>query len=564
MFTRHRLHKPSWDNKGAGLLRAAGKGASREEWLSEAIEELKGREEASRIGVWLELPFGTTAREDSLVFHGQVWDREMPGVPKEWTSLSPAAPLPSEALNSGKSIECGFGGQEFGPDLGPLLELQRAFWVPVMKRRILCGLVLVGTREKLKPLPRGAAERVAAELGTLLELEEERRLARERQADLGLVQELEALHAAGESAGSVFTRLAESCTKQSAKCGAGAVFALIGERHGGLLETTPNAAGEQERLVVLGQSGDRAWAHSVKQGPLENLWRQAVETGRVVGGDAGRLPLAKEISRIVAIPLRGKKEICGVLMAGLPRYKESCGVLERLELRALLAAQFLEDKRRDEQELRARSWQKALLESSEDAKVLVDCYGFLHGMSHGAKELARSVDSAVSGMPGEGRFAELFQPKDWEEVNRWAKSAFGIGKSAPEEPFEAELRGGSPVRLRRLAIWENEILAVGLERVKEQASPLRAGHWEEEFQQTLEWLEEGVVVFNECGSIRALNGRFLQIVGLNEEERAELKSVEDLRERIAKNATNPESFTSGWKRFEEAMEEESREEITME
>ncbi len=49
------------------------------------------------------------------------------------------------------------------------------------------------------------AERVAAGLGLLLELEEERKLARERQADLALIQKMEGLLAAEECAGSILS-----------------------------------------------------------------------------------------------------------------------------------------------------------------------------------------------------------------------------------------------------------------------------------------------------------------------------------------------------------------------
>ena len=92
--------------------------------------------------------------------------------------------LCKDTTDRGKSVEWNSGGLEFEPLLGPLLEMERALWVPVMKRRMLCGLLLVATRERQKALNKSAAERVAAELGLLVELEEERRLARERQADL--------------------------------------------------------------------------------------------------------------------------------------------------------------------------------------------------------------------------------------------------------------------------------------------------------------------------------------------------------------------------------------------
>ncbi|HEY1468067.1 MAG TPA: hypothetical protein VGF61_03420 [Candidatus Acidoferrum sp.] len=309
MFTRQRLQREPSPTNERGVLRVARIATTREEWIRAATEELKSCAGISRIGVWLEPPTAIAERDDSLVFRGLVWDRESEGLPKEWTRICADAPLPSELLDGGKSVEWSSGGLEFGALLGPVLEMERALWVPVMKRRMLCGLLLLATREKRKALPKAAAECVAAELGLLVELEEERRLARERQADLGLIQKMQGLLAAEECAGNILMLLAASCTNEAPESSAGAVFALIGERHGGLPVPAPSDAGDAEQLVVLGQSGDVAWVHSVDHGPLENLWRQAVESRRVAGGPAERLPLAKEISRIVAIPLCGKDEV---------------------------------------------------------------------------------------------------------------------------------------------------------------------------------------------------------------------------------------------------------------
>lgn len=212
--------------------------------------------------------------------------------------------------------------------------------------------------------------------------------------------------------------------------------------------------------------------------------------------------------------------------------------------------------------MHARSWQKALLESSEAPTVLVDRYGFLLGMSRGARDLTRNPGSAETSITRETRFAELFRPKDWEEANRWAKSTFAKEPNV-SEPFVAELRSAGSVRLRRLVISENEFLAVGLELISEEGSVVTPEQLEAEFQQAPEWLEEGIVVFDKLGYVRALNVRFLQIMGLPAEDRSKIKSMEDLIARVAKNATEPESFASAWRSLDQAMEEEIREELMM-
>ena len=61
-----------------------------------------------------------------------------------------------------------------------------------------------------------------------------------------------------------------------------------------------------------------------------------------------------------------------VLVAGLPWRRSSLGLLERLELRALLAAQVLERRNRIARELNEKSQQSLLLESNEEPVVIVD------------------------------------------------------------------------------------------------------------------------------------------------------------------------------------------------
>jgi len=562
LFTRNHNHKEPELSAVKGVLCAGREGASHEELIREAIAELRDQESADRVGVWLESPRGNQDLGHTGILRGQVWERDADNVPVEWTRLSTDAPLPNELLNAGKSVEYGVGGTEFAAILGPLLGLHRVLWVPVSERNVLRGLLMVGTKDKQKTLPRGMAERVATELGLLLEVEEQRRLARERQADLALLRRIENSLSREQSAESIFAQLVENCAGAEAQGGAGAVFALIGERQ--LSLPVASTAPGEDHLLVVGQSGDAAWAHSVQQGPLEHLWRQAVESGQVVGADAERLPLARDISRIVAIPLRGKDQVCGVLVAGLPRRKESLDILERLELRAALAAKVLEQKRRTEQELRARSWKQALLESSEEPTVLVSRQGVLLGMSRGARVLSRITEGAPECGADGMRFAEMFRTKDWERVSRWTESVFTARKGEEAPSLAAELRHGTSVKLRRLVISENEFLAVGLDREEEALSARTVEQVEAELQQSLEWLEEGVAVFDNHGRIRTLNTRFLQMLGLTVQERQELRSLEDLIRRVAKNAADPESFAQSWRRIAGAAVEQSKEELSME
>jgi signal transduction histidine kinase/ActR/RegA family two-component response regulator len=548
----------------SSLLRAGRAGANRGERILEAIQELKNEEGVDRVGVWLEERDSREGRDtESVVFRGEVWDEGMGIGIQGWTRISGDAPLPMEMLNAGKKCEYKIEGMNQGPMLGPLVALQRVLWVPVVVRRILRGLVMTGTQQKQKSLPSARAERVAEELGLLLEFEEERRLSAARKADLELVQRVRALTSEKSTANAILGELAESCTRGESSGGTGAVFALIGERKSGLPVAAPSFAPGEEQLIIRAQSGDEAWAHGVNHGPLETLWRQALEDQRVIVAEADRLPLARDISRMVAIPLERGKSVAGILIAGLARQKATPEMLERLELRAQSAAEVLQQEWRAEEALRQQLWQKALLESSGKPVVLVDSRGLLVAMSRGAWELARPEKADFAAESGNMRFAELFRPRHWEEVQEWVSSSVSkeIGKTT--ETLESELSGGKRVALRRLEISGQEFSVVGIEEAGMANRARTAEEAHAALKQALEWLDEGVAVFDDRGEIIAQNAKFLQILGFRQDERSNLRTLEDVIQGASKNAGEPESFAADWRALAANSTEGTQEELAM-
>ena len=182
-------------------------------------------------------------------------------------------------------------------------------------------------------MSRGVAEELAEELALALEWQELSRLAGERKADLEFFARIQEEIAGSAGGDGLLREIAESCTQREQPQGLGTVFALVGERRTGLAVAAPAGARVEERLIVRALSGESAWEHSVEQGPLEMFWRRAVETGQTIGAEANALPLAREIARIVAIPL---------LYDGVAR-----GVLQQ-------------EARREERE-RLEAWRQALL-----------------------------------------------------------------------------------------------------------------------------------------------------------------------------------------------------------
>ncbi len=517
-----------------------------------------------RLGIWLEPEGNDEDQSSPMVFRGEVWERGDGDLPKEWTRLSAEGPWARQVLSHGSSVEYQSDEQDGEPIVGALLGLQHVLWAPVSGGGILRGLILAGSPEKQTVLPKARVELVAAELALLLEFEEQRRVSKHRQSDLALCQRTQAALAREQNVETLLHDLVENCTRAEKDGGVSAVFALIGERLHHLPVAQPAAAAGEERLAVRAQSGDPAWAHGVEQGPLENLWRQTVASGHLTGAEAERLPLAKDISRIVAIPLQGQGEVRGVLIAGLPKRKDSAEALERLELRAQLAAQVMESQRRASDEVQGKCWQKALLDASPETLFLIDRHGFVRGLSRGVREFLRRHAMLDREFGERNRFAELFRPRQWEEVHRWVIQNFLEGIAEPQETLRAELRSGAVVVLNRLALSDRNFLAVGLQAADSLPHPRRVEEVEAEMRQSLEWLQEGVVVLDELGGIRLMNMRSQQILGLTQEQARGLRNIDELIAVVSKNAANPELFAANWRFLAAEGSTESQEELTLE
>ncbi|HET6932697.1 MAG TPA: ATP-binding protein [Candidatus Acidoferrum sp.] len=567
MFTRHHPGNLSVQREPRGVVRAARAGAGHEVWIREALLELQMEAGAERFGVWLEPAVGDeTSSARQVIFRGEVREKGEGKQTGKWTRLSLELPLPLDVLSVGKTAELVLRGDLREPLLGPTLGMRHVLWVPVLGQNLLRGLILVAAQDAASPLPRILAEEVAAELALALDWEEQNRLARERKADLELSGRVYRSLAENTDPDSILQEIAETCARSDGPEGAGAVFALIGERRTGLAVAAPSGARAEEQLRIRALSGDPAWGHSVEQGPLEMFWRQAVKSGEVTGAEAGALPLARNIARIVAIPLTAEGATRGVLLAGLPHGRTSLGSLLRLEQRALLATQVLQHRDRMSERSRVESWRLALLESSEQPVVLLDRGGFLRGLNQGARRIL-SRDAALPAARWEKPevcFAELFRPREWQRVSHWLLSGAGDSlQDAAGGILKAQLKDGTEIACRRLALSTPDFLAVSVGRATGEPGQRRKEDVEAELRQTVEWMTEGVVVFDEAGGIRAANEPFYRMFGLTREEAAGLRTLEDLLGRVAPRAADPQQFAQRWRALGSLQETESQEDLQM-
>jgi signal transduction histidine kinase/CheY-like chemotaxis protein len=550
-----------------GVARAAIAGASREELLKEALRALGREENADRIGVWVEAePSLSLQIEGPGRFQGLVWDRENGEMPAEWAHLSVEPPLPEESLFAGKSVEQDLEAIPERPIIGPLVELRRATWVPIERNGQLKGVILAGSRGKQAVRQLEGMRAIAAELALAIGLEEEQKRARIWTADLRAARNILEARRGRKPAGMMLAKLADSCTENVlGEQGPGATFAVIGA-----LAPPTEHSGKEEEIEFRWRSGDVEWSRAVASEPLARIWRRALEARQVIGSEPHAATEQESVARILAYPLEEEGQLLGALVAGLPRSAISLATLERLELRAALAAAELGRRKRNEEEGRDAAWQRALLGSSSEAVILLDDAGRISASSRGARELTSLASngeekSSASVRTGE-EFSSIFRMGARERIEEWMRGTLDGGAGSPgagEDSPQAELYNGICVRIRIAGPAPGRGLAILLEPMESHETARQADRAETELQSVLEWLEEGVLLFDAHENVRAMNKRFEQIAGLTAAESGTLRTLEALITRLAEQAAAPERFAERWRELARGIEGGVREELQL-
>jgi signal transduction histidine kinase/CheY-like chemotaxis protein len=557
-----------------GVARAAAAGASREELLREVLKDLIENGNADRLGVWVAAdPEPSPPGEAPGILQGLVWDREIVETPKEWSRLSVEALLLEDVLSAGKSVEQDMGDVPERPIIGPLVGLRRVLWIPVARSGQLKGVLLAGGRGKQIAISREHAESVAAELALAVQLEEENRIARLRNADLSFARQHLGAQGGEISTETLLLNLVDSCTRTAkGEDGPGAVFAVIGA----LAEERTKSGGRKE-IEFRWSSGEPAWTHAVNSEPLASVWQQALEARSINGSEPPGTWARGSVARIVAFPLESEGRLVGAMVAGIPVGAASLAMLERLEFRASLAAAALERRERKRGESRRADWQQALLDSSSEAIFILDEAARIAASSRAARDLtgeAPKGDPAHPASPGRtgpslwacDHFAELFQGRDRAQVETWLRKTLGgefAAHPAQENSLLAELHNGVSVRVRMAPVAPGGGATVVLEPLADRASARQEDHAEIELRSVLEWLEEGVVLFDTGENVRFMNTRFEQIVGLAAEESGTIKTLDQLIARLAGQAAEPEPFAERWRELARGINGGVREELQM-
>ncbi len=550
-----------------GVARAAVAGASRDELLKEALRALGREGNADRIGVWVEAePSLNLQNEVPGRFQGLVWDRENGEMPAEWAHLSVEPPLPEDLLFAGKSVEQDLETIPHRPIIGPLVELRRAAWIPIERNGQLKGVILAGSRGKHAFASLSRMQSVAAELALAIGLEEEQEIARIRNTDLRAARNILEARRGGNPAGMMLAKLVDSCTgKVTGEPSPGATFAVIGA-----LVEQPEHTGKTDEIEFRWRSGDEEWSRAVANEPLAGIWRRALAARQVIGSEPHAAAAQDSVARILAYPLEEEGQLLGTLVAGLPRSAISLATLERLELRAALAAAELGRQKRNEEEAQEAAWQRALLDSSSEAVILLDVAGRIAASSRGARELTALASGGEEKPPASVRtgdpFGSIFRLGARERIEEWMRGTLEGRPGSPgagEDSPQAELYNGICVRLRIVGPAPGRGVAILLEPLEAHETARVADRAETELQSVLEWLEEGVLLFDAHENVRAMNTRFEQIAGLSHGDSGKIGTLEGLIARMAEQAAAPERFAERWRELARGIEGGVREELQL-
>jgi signal transduction histidine kinase/CheY-like chemotaxis protein len=555
-----------------GVARAAVAGKGQRDLLGEAIQTLLAGGQADRFGVWAEFAADCSGNASQInSFRGIVADKENDATPAEWSRLSPEPPLPQELLVGLQTVEQELTEPAERVMIGTLIEMRRALWVPLVLHGHLRGVLFAGQRKKQSHLPRTLLEAVAAELALALELEDERRLGRERQEDSRCVRTVLAALAGPAPMGDILTDILQECTRQGAdESGPAAVFAAIG-RPLESVEVKQFTSSSNQAMCFAWVSGDAAWARALESKPLSTVWLQALQSQRVAGIEPGVTSPGgtseDQVARIVAFPLLAAGESLGVLVAGIRNSNASVAALEHFELRAALATTALLRQKRTEEAGEQEQRHQAVLAAMGAATVVMNADGAITQQSNGTRVLLGAGNAAplqLSAANPSEHFVDLFAAKELPRVTAWLQKALlpAPGKGITKEILpEVELRNGARVRLHALFSASDGRTGALLDPLPGLAEPGRTDHGLAEILNVIEWLEEGVVLLGPNREIRALNSRFGQIIGFTPEEFAAIKTFDDLIGALGARSADPGNFEESWHSLDRSAEGGVREEL---
>ena len=289
------------------------------------------------------------------------------------------------------------------------------------------------------------------------------------------------------------------------------------ELSGSVFVAIAREASESHGVSFIAADGPAGIETALGQISFAPFWRAALEERRVTSsevepGCCGTIRFPDQpVQTVLGIPLRARGETLGLLIAGLGRGTDAEAAQRRLEEWTPLAALALAVERRANVSQVRNHWLAALLDSMENAVLMIEADGRIR--------LANSRLPLLLGIPPE-RMAKL---RTIEELMAEARSNF-------RNPRVAETRWREIQRREDEVAWDEVELAHPVPRLLERfARPVRTTDGER-----LGWLE----LYREAGEERLLRSRLSQM--------EKLAGIGQLVSGIAHELNNPLTSIVGY------------------
>jgi signal transduction histidine kinase/CheY-like chemotaxis protein len=336
----------------------------------------------------------------------------------------------------------------------------------------------------------------------------------------------------------------------------------------GLLSPEASQPASGDRPVdFCWSAGDNLLGGSAVGEPIASIWRNALETRATAGGALPARWAFTGISRVIAVPLLIAGASRGVLVVGYPSSSATLSDLERVELRANLAAAAIAMSGHSHLPASMVEFSQFLVQHSGDAAFLLNSrLEITHASSSGrflltAPEHLVSRRSTISDRAQHslGAASNLFKPAEWRRVSTWMEKISESGDGPSTHSIATELLDGRQIQLHASVVpGDRLVLLVQHAPSKEVSASDRATI---ELLTVLEWIDQGVLVFDENEILRAMNSRFPQLFGLSTEALNGANTLRALVGVVAPHVSDPPQFAANWWSASRGTETGVREEL---
>jgi signal transduction histidine kinase/FixJ family two-component response regulator len=545
------------EDQASSPVLAAARGEPLSQLLSLGAQALLAAAAADRAGLWLS---GDQRGESAP---GRVAEAIPGPIPEQWKRLDFAMPFLRSALESPDPLRVEFGADETTPQLGPLIGMRSAVWIPLRAGDRTLGLAMVAYAQPPEQLDLEVLRARADEIAFALQHHRNSRWSELAAEELRARLQLSRAILCGVSGDSILPQIARAARRYMQ-----AEFIALGRG------SAPPMAGE-------GWDGAAGWHAVLHQESLLQLWRNVLNEGREseiprealtnLSGLSTDAPHAV-LDRVVAIPIEVRNVTCGVLMAGLLRSEDPGEDFPRLESYALLAASALD--REAAREERSASYEilRMIIEASLECLIVIDGQGRILEASRAGAMLLFAPWGRMDGTLLE----ELFSPVARDAVIEWrdrlhspAPAPVQKKKVLPPVALEAALERGGIIRMH----LRGEITGMGgngarwLIHIEDQGAQqtLRETHerLQVELAGLLDSIESGVLLLDADGQIRVASDRLAAIFGLESRRLLEFGTIDTMIGSLGYHFLRPAETAARWREHVRRGEEASWDEFEL-